>query len=82
MAAPTTLVNLYAMVRGNVGSVETKASHEVMELVRANSALSYLAMRLRDTGMSWPDVKAGIEAEIGRNAAARAAKPKKTSASP
>jgi hypothetical protein len=45
---------------------ETKARHEVMELVRGNSALSHLVLRLRESGLSWPQVKAAIEAEINR----------------
>ena len=44
----------------------TKASHEVMGLVRGNSELSHLVLRLRDSGLSWPQVKAAIEAEINR----------------
>jgi hypothetical protein len=31
----------------------TKASHEVMELVRETPALSFLVMQLRATGQSW-----------------------------
>jgi hypothetical protein len=42
----------------------TKARHEVMELVRGNSELSHLVLRLRDSGMSWLQVKAAIQAEI------------------
>ena len=42
----------------------TKASHEVMGLVRGNSALSHLVLRLRDIGLSWREVRAAIEAEI------------------
>ena len=44
----------------------TKARHEVMELVRGNSALSRLVLRLRDSGLSWREVKAAIQAEINR----------------
>jgi hypothetical protein len=44
----------------------TKARHEVMELVRGNSLLSRLVLRLRESGLSWPRVKAAIEAEINR----------------
>ena len=44
----------------------TKASHEVMGLVRGNSALSHLVLRLRDSGLSWREVRAAIEAEINR----------------
>jgi hypothetical protein len=43
-----------------------KASHEVMELVRGNSELSHLALRLRENGLSWREVKAAIQAEINR----------------
>ena len=46
----------------------TKARHEVMELVRGNSALSRLVLRLRESGLSWPQVKAAIQAEINRRA--------------
>jgi len=42
----------------------TKASHEVMRLVRGNSELSHLVLRLRDSGLSWREVRAAIEAEI------------------
>jgi len=41
----------------------TKASHEVMELVRGTPALS-LVMQLRETGQFWHVVKTAIEAEI------------------
>ena len=46
----------------------TKASHEVMGLVRGNSVLSHLVLRLRDSGLSWREVKAAIQAEINRRA--------------
>ena len=46
----------------------TKARHEVMELVRGNSALSRLVLRLRDSGLSWREVKAAIAAEINGRA--------------
>ena len=42
-----------------------KAGH-VMELVRGNSVLSRLVLRLRESGLSWPQVKAAIETEINR----------------
>ena len=45
-------------------ATETKASHEVMELVRQNPKLSLLVIQLREAGRSWSDVKAGIEAEV------------------
>jgi hypothetical protein len=44
----------------------TKARQEVMELVRGNSELSHLVLRLRDSGMSWLQVKAAIQTEIDR----------------
>jgi hypothetical protein len=43
-----------------------KASHEVMGLVRGNSVLSHLVLRLRDRGLLWREVRAAIEAEIDR----------------
>ena len=46
----------------------TKARHEVMELVRGNSALSRLVLRLRDSGLSWREVKAAIQTEVNRRA--------------
>jgi len=46
------------------GAEETQAIHEVMELVRVNSALSHLVMQLRDKGKSWQEVKAAIEVEL------------------
>ena len=57
--------------KSNVGRDEpaeiVKAS-QVMELVRGNSELSHLALRLREGGLSWREVKAAIEAEINRPA--------------
>ena len=47
---------------------ETHASHEVMELVRSDSALSFLVVQVREAGKSWREVKAVIEAEISRRA--------------
>jgi hypothetical protein len=44
----------------------TKGSHEVMGLVRGSSVLSHRVLRLRESGLSWPQVKAAIEAEINR----------------
>jgi len=44
---------------------ETKASHEVMELVRQDHKLGLLVIRLREAGRSWCDVKTRIEAEKG-----------------
>jgi hypothetical protein len=39
-----------------------------MELVRGNSALSRLVLRLRDSGLSWREVKAAIQTEVNRRA--------------
>jgi hypothetical protein len=44
-------------------AAETKASHEAMELVRKDPALSLFVIRLREAGRSWPDVKAAVEAK-------------------
>ncbi len=44
--------------------VETKASHQVMELVRKSPELSRLVVQLRDQGQSWRDVQAAIEAKV------------------
>ena len=49
-----------------VAAAETKASHEVMELVRKDPALSLLVVRLREAGRPWRQVKVGIEAKIKR----------------
>jgi hypothetical protein len=51
---------------------ETKASHEVMELVRQSSKLGLLVIQLREGGRSWSFIKARIEAQTepaaqGRN---------------
>jgi hypothetical protein len=43
---------------------EMSASHAVMELVRTNSVLSLLVVRLREAGKSWREVKAAIETEV------------------
>ncbi len=48
------------------GAAETRASHEVMELVRGSAVLSHMVVQLRATGMSWRHVRAAIQAEIGR----------------
>jgi hypothetical protein len=50
--------------RGKEAAAETKASHEVMELVRKDAALSLLVVQLRDAGQPWRQVKAVIEAKI------------------
>ena len=47
---------------------QMSASHAVMELVRSNSVLSLLVVRLREAGKSWREVKAEIEAEISGRA--------------
>jgi hypothetical protein len=53
------------MAREDDGPAEAiKASHEVMDLVRGNSVLSHLVLRLRDSGLSWREVRAAIETEI------------------
>ncbi len=46
-------------------AVETKASHEVMVLVRRNPELGLLVIRRREAGRSWLVVKTEIEAKIG-----------------
>ena len=48
---------------GKEAAAETKASHEVMELVRKNPELSFLVLQLHEAGCSWPDVKAAVEAK-------------------
>jgi hypothetical protein len=45
-------------------AVETKASHEVMELVRQNPELGLLVIQLREAGRSWLVVKTELEAKI------------------
>lgn len=49
-------------------AAETKASHEVMELVRGSPALSFMVLRLRGSGLSWCDVKTVIDDERKKNA--------------
>jgi hypothetical protein len=49
--------------RGKEAAAETKASHEVMDLVREKPELSLLVVQLHEAGRSWPDVKAAIEAK-------------------
>ena len=49
---------------GSAAAAETKASHEVMDLVRENRELSLLVVRLHDAGRSWADVKAAVEAKM------------------
>ena len=48
---------------GKEAAAETKASHEVMDLVRDNPELSLLVVQLHGAGRSWPDVKAAVEAK-------------------
>ena len=48
---------------GKEAAAETKASHEVMDLVRDNPELSLLVVRLHEAGCSWPAVKAAVEAK-------------------
>ena len=43
-----------------------KASHEVMGLVRGNSAFSHLVLQLRESGLSLCEVMAAIQAENDR----------------
>jgi len=50
------------MAFGATEAAEIEASHEVMDLVRGNHALSNLVLRLRDQGLSWRDVKTAIDA--------------------
>jgi hypothetical protein len=71
------------MARSVTGAAETKASHEVMVLVSGSPALSLLVIRLRESGLSWRDVKTAIDAERKKNAInhdARLAAPSHTSA--
>ena len=49
---------------GKEAAATTKASHEVMNLVRGNPELSLLVVRLHEAGRSWPDVKAAAEAKL------------------
>ena len=49
--------------QGKEAAAETKASHEVMELVRENPELSLLVVQLHEAGRSWPDVKSAVEAK-------------------
>ena len=54
------------LAASRVAAAETKASHEVMELVRKDPALSLLVVRLREAGEPWHQVKVAIEAKIKR----------------
>ena len=49
--------------RGKEAAAETKASHEVMDLVRENPELSLMVIQLHEAGCSWPAVKAAVEAK-------------------
>jgi hypothetical protein len=49
---------------GSEAAAEIQASHEVMDLVRGNTALSFLVVQLRHQSRSWRDVQAAIEAKI------------------
>jgi len=49
--------------RGKEAAAETKASHEVMDLVREKPEPSLLVVQLHEAGRSWPDVKAAVEAK-------------------
>ena len=42
-------------------AAETKAIHEVMELVRLSAPLNQKVLRLRDRGLSWRQVQAAIK---------------------
>ena len=46
---------------GDAAAEATKASHEVMDLVREKPELSLLVVQLHEAGRSWPDVKTAIE---------------------
>jgi hypothetical protein len=47
---------------GKEAAAETKANHEVMDLVRENPELSPMVFKLHEAGRSWPDAKAAVEA--------------------
>jgi hypothetical protein len=49
---------------GDAAAEATKASHEVMDLVRGKPELSLLVVQLHEAGRSWPDVKAAIETRM------------------
>jgi hypothetical protein len=49
---------------GKDAAAETKASHEVMDLVRESPELSLMVFKLHGAGRSWPDVKAAVEAKM------------------
>ena len=56
------------MARDDEPAEAIKAGHEVMELVRGNSVLSHLVLRLRDSGLSWREVRAAIQTEVNKRA--------------
>jgi hypothetical protein len=64
-----------------VAAAEMKASHEVMELVRKDPALSLLVVRLRVAGEPWHQVKVAIEAKIKSPAAQLIGTPRKRTVS-
>jgi hypothetical protein len=45
-------------------AAETRAKHELMDLVRNNPGLHLLLLQLREAGRSWPDVKTALEARF------------------
>ena len=49
---------------GDAAAKATKASHEVMDLVREKPELSLLVVQLHEAGCSWSDVKAAIETRM------------------
>ena len=46
-------------------AVETKTSHEVIDLVRQNPELGLMVIQLREAGQSWLVVKSEIAVKIG-----------------
>jgi hypothetical protein len=50
-----------------VAGAEIRASREVLDLVRDKLDLSLQAIRLRDAGKSWQEVKEAIELSAERN---------------
>ena len=51
------------MPPGKEAAAETKASHEVMDLLRENPELGLLVIQLHEAARFWPDVKAAVEAK-------------------
>ena len=64
LAHPRRVGEIEHTLATGAGAAETRVIHEVMELVRGNSALNRMVARLRDARMSWHDVKAALDAEI------------------